>query len=218
MSDGEGSCHVLEEMNFQERLAMTQAQYLVNQYRDSRKESGVIQTDQTWLQGPLSSWISALQLGEGRVECLSPKDMALLGILIGQTLSIRDGLIISIICPRSDLEFAPLLDLCVRPHKPENITIVSSTLDLVFKNRQSRPDLDRCQVGLTILGAMSRFLCNGHRAQSLAVSAYTLWWLGRQEAQEAAAKALEDDRECSLAAIVLGLTSYGIGPAWKEYG
>lgn len=218
MPDGEGTCLELGEMNFQERLALTQAQYLVDRYRDGRKESGVVQTDQTWLKEPLSSWIRALQSKDGRIASLSRKDMALLGILIGQTLPIRDGLILSMICPRSGLHFAPLLDLCVRPHKPENITALSTTLDLVFKNRQSRPDLGRCQAGLTILGAMSRFLCKGHRAQALAVSAYTLWWLGRQEARETANQALEDDRDCSLASLVLGLTTYGIGPAWKEYG
>lgn len=155
-------------------------------------------------------------MGDGRG--MTRKDMAVLGILIGETLPIRDGLIVSLMYTRDDLDFSRLLDLCLRPHRSDNVALLCETLDSAFKDRRFHPDLSRCRAGLLLLDKMARFMCPGHKAQSRAVAAYALWWMGGDEAADTAQKALEDDGQCSLAAIVLSLTIHDILPAWKESG
>lgn len=156
--------------------------------------------------------------GVGVGRCMTRAEMAALGILIGETLPIRDGLIVSLMHAGDDLDFPRLLDLCLRPHRPGNVTLLCETLDSAFKDRRVQPDLSRCRAGLLLLGDMARYMCPGHKAQSRAVAAYTLWWMGGDGAADKAQEALADDGHCSLAAIVLSLTIHGILPAWKESG
>lgn len=156
--------------------------------------------------------------GMGGGRGMTRTEMAVLGILIGETLPIRDGLIVSLMYIRDDLDFSRLLDLCLRPHRPDNVTLLCEILDSAFKDRRFHPNLSRCRAGLLLLDKMARYMCPGHKAQSRAVAAYTLWWMGGDGAADKAQEALADDGQCSLAAIVLSLTIHGILPAWKESG
>ncbi|WP_288805572.1 hypothetical protein [uncultured Bifidobacterium sp.] len=139
-------------------------------------------------------------------------------VAIKETLAIRDGLILSILAPEPGLDTDRLLDLCVRPNDASNVTVLCSILDAVFKDPATRPDEPRCQAGLAMLEAMADKVPPGFRSQPLAVAAYVDWWSGGARASALAEGALDDDRSCSLAAIVLALIGRGIDPAWRQSG
>ena len=213
-------------------LTVSQEESILEKYRADRRESGVAEADKAWLQSPLSAWSQALeQAGKSKRSspgkqaeaptsdrCMTPAQMAVLAILIGETLPIRDGLIISLIYGKGNLDCPRLLDLCVHPHKADNVTLLCDTLDSAFKDGDSRPDLPRCRAGLALLGRMAGIMRQGHKAQSHAVAAYTLWWMGGDGAADKAREALADDAQCTLAAIVLNLMVHSILPAWKQSG
>lgn len=213
-------------------LTVSQEESILEKYRADRRESGVAEADKAWLQSPLSAWSQALeQAGKSKRSspgkqaeaptsdrCMTPVQMAVLAILIGETLPIRDGLIISLIYGKGNLDCPRLLDLCVHPHKADNVTLLCDTLDSAFKDGDSRPDLPRCRAGLALLGRMAGIMRQGHKAQSHAVAAYTLWWMGGDGAADKAQEALADDAQCTLAAIVLNLMVHSILPAWKQSG
>ncbi len=221
-----------EVMGADGTLTASQEESILEKYRADRRESGVAEADKAWLQSPLSAWSQALeQAGESECggpgqqaeaptsdRCMSLAQMAVLAVLIGETLPIRDGLIASLICGKGNLDCPRLLDLCVHPHEADNVTLLCDILDSAFKDGDSRPDLPRCRAGLALLDRMAGIMRRGHKAQSHAVAAYTLWWMGGDGAASKAEEALADDAQCSLAAIVLNLTVHSILPAWKEFG
>lgn len=211
-------------------LTVSQEESILKKYRADRRESGVAEADKAWLQSPLNAWSQTLeQAGETKHggpgeqaesppsdRCMTRAQTAVLAILIGESLPIRDGLIVSLIYGKGNLDCPRLLDLCVHPHRAYNVTLLCDTLDSAFKDGNSCPDLPRCRAGLSLLGRMAGIMRRGHKAQPHAVAAYTLWWMGDDGAADKAEEALADDGQCSLATIVLNLTVHSILPAWKE--
>ena len=190
---------------------------LVENYREGRRRWGVQDADRRWLSQPLTDWTSGLNVRQDNPHLDSGSADRLAGA-INETLAIRDGLILSILAPKPGLDSHRLLDLCVRPNEPSNVTALCSILDAVFKDPATRPDQPRCQAGLAMLEAMADKVPPGFRSQPLAVAAYVDWWSGGSRASSLAEGALDDDRSCSLAAIVLALIGRSIDPAWRQSG
>lgn len=190
---------------------------LVENYRERRRRWGVEEADRRWLQRPLTDWTMGLK-GRQPHPHLGSDSTDRLAVAIRETLAIRDGLILSILAPGPGLDAGRLLDLCVRPNDSANVTALCSILDAVFKDLATRPDRPRCQAGLAMLEVMADKVPPGFRAQPLAVAAYADWWSGGSRASGFAEGALDDDRSCSLAAIVLALIGRGIDPAWRQSG
>ena len=190
---------------------------LVENYREGRRRWGVEDADRRWLQQPLTDWTTGLK-GQQPHPPLDSDTAERLAVAIKETLAIRDGLILSILAPEPGLDRDRLLDLCVRPNDPSNVTALCSILDAVFKDPATRPDQPRCQAGLAMLVSMADKVPPGFRSQPLAVAAYVDWWSGGSRASGFAEEALCDDRSCSLAAIVLALIGRGIDPAWRQSG
>ena len=188
---------------------------LVENYREGRRRWGVEEADRRWLRRPLTDWTAGLKEQQGHTQ-LGSASADRLAVAIKETLAIRDGLILSILAPEPGLDRDRLLDLCVRPNDPSNVTALCSILDAVFKDPATRPDQPRCRAGLAMLEAMTNKVPPGFRAQPLAVAAYVDWWSGESGASGFAEEALSDDRSCSLAAIVLALIGRGIDPAWRQ--
>ncbi len=190
---------------------------LVGNYREGRRRWGVEDADRRWLQRPLTDWTAGLRERQPNPP-LGSDSADRLVVAIKETLAIRDGLILSILAPEPGLDTDRLLDLCVRPNDASNVTVLCSILDAVFKDPATRPDEPRCQAGLAMLEAMADKVPPGFRSQPLAVAAYVDWWSGGARASALAEGALDDDRSCSLAAIVLALIGRGIDPAWRQSG
>ena len=190
---------------------------LVEHYREGRRRWGVEEADRRWLQQPLTDWTAGLQ-GPQACQRLDSDSADSLAVAIKETLAIRDGLILSILAPEPGLDSDRLMDLCVRPNDPSNVTALCSILDAVFKDPATRPDQPRCHAGLAMLEALADQVPPGFRSQPLAVAAYVDWWSGGSRASGFAEKALADDRSCSLAAIVLALIGRSIDPAWRQLG
>ncbi|MCT6901268.1 MAG: hypothetical protein M3Z40_09510 [Bifidobacterium sp.] len=190
---------------------------LVENYREGRRRWGVEDADRRWLQQPLTDWTAGLKEQQPHPP-LDSDTADRLAVAIKETLAIRDGLILSILSPEPGLDRDRLLDLCVRPNDPSNVTALCSILDAVFKDPATRPDQPRCQAGLAMLVSMADKVPPGFRSQPLAVAAYVDWWSGGSRASGFAEEALCDDRSCSLAAIVLALIGRGIDPAWRQSG
>ena len=190
---------------------------LVENYREGRRRWGVEDADRRWLQQPLTDWTAGLKEQQPHPP-LDSDTADRLAVAIKETLAIRDGLILSILAPEPGLHRDRLLDLCVRPNDPSNVTALCSILDAVFKDPATRPDQPRCQAGLAMLVSMADKVPPGFRSQPLAVAAYVDWWSGGSRASGFAEEALCDDRSCSLAAIVLALIGRGIDPAWRQSG
>ena len=188
---------------------------LVENYREGRRRWGVQDADRRWLSQPLTDWTSGLNVQQANPH-LDSGSADRLAVAINETLAIRDGLILSILAPKPGLDSHRLLDLCVRPNEPSNVTALCSILDAVFKDPSTQPDHTRCRAGLAMLQAMADQVPLGFRAQPLAVAAYVDWWSGGSRASGLAEEALADDRSCSLAAIVLALIGRGIVPAWRQ--
>lgn len=190
---------------------------LAENYRERRRRWGVEEADRRWLQQPLADWTAGLKGQQARPP-LESDSTERLAVAIKETLAIRDGLILSILAPEPGLDADRLLDLCVRPNDASNVTVLCSILDAVFKDPATRPDSRRCHAGLAMLEAMADKAPAGFRAQPLAVAAYVDWWNGGSRTSGLAEGALDDDRSCSLAAIVLALIGRGIDPAWRQSG
>ena len=190
---------------------------LVGNYREGRRRWGVEDADRRWLRQPLTDWTAGLR-GRQPNPPLGSDSADRLAVAIKETLAIRDGLILSILAPEPGLDADRLLDLCVRPNDASNVTALCSILDAVFKDPATRPDEPRCRAGLAMLEAMADKVPPGFRSQPLAVAAYVDWWRGGSRASGLAEGALDDDRSCSLAAIVLALIGRGIDPAWRQSG
>ena len=190
---------------------------LVENYREGRRRWGVEDADRRWLRQPLTDWTAGLK-GQQPHPPLDSNTADRLAVAIKETLAIRDGLILSILAPEPGLDRDRLMDLCVRPNDPSNVTALCSILDAVFKDPATRPDQPRCQAGLAMLVSMADKVPPGFRSQPLAVAAYVDWWSGGSRASGFAEEALCDDRSCSLAAIVLALIGRGIDPAWRQSG
>ena len=188
---------------------------MVENYREGRRRWGVEEADRRWLREPLTDWTSGLKVQQAQPH-LDSSSTDRLAVAINETLAIRDGLILSILAPEPGLDSGRLLDLCVRPNEPSNVTALYSILDAVFKDPSTQPGHTRCRAGLAILRAMADQVPPGFRAQPLAVAAYVDWWSGGSRASGLADEALADDRSCSLAAIVLALVGRGIVPAWRQ--
>ena len=187
---------------------------LVENYRQGRRRLGVEDADRRWLRQPLTDWTAGLK-GHHAEPHLDSDSVDRLAVAIKETLAIRDGLILSILAPDPGMDCDRLLDLCVRPNDPSNVTALCSILDAVFKDPATRPDHTRCLAGLAMLEAMADKVPPGFRSQPLAVAAYVDWWSGGSRASGLAEGALDDDRSCSLASIVLALIDRGIDPAWR---
>ena len=190
---------------------------LVENYREGRRRWGVEDADRRWLRQPLTDWTAGLK-GQQPHPPLDSNTADRLAVAIKETLAIRDGLILSILAPEPGLDRDRLMDLCVRPNDPSNVTALCSILDAVFKDPATRPDQPRCQAGLAMLEVMADKVPPGFRSQPLAVAAYVDWWSGGSLASGLAEGALDDDRSCSLAAIVLALIGRSIDPAWRQSG
>ena len=190
---------------------------LVENYREHRRRWGVEEADRRWLQQPLTDWTIGLK-GQQVHPCPGFGSTDRLAVAIKETLAIRDGLILSILAPEPGLDADRLLDLSVRPNDSANVKTVSRNMPAVFKDPMTRPDRPRCRAGLAMLEVMADKAPSGFRAQPLAVAAYVDWWSGGSRASGLAEGALDDDRSCSLAAIVLALIGRGIDPAWKQSG
>ena len=190
---------------------------LVENYREGRRRWGVEDADRRWLRQPLTDWTAGLK-GQQPYPPLDSDTADRLAVAIKETLAIRDGLILSILAPEPGLDRDRLLDLCVRPNDPSNVTALCSILDAVFKDPATRPDQPRCLAGLAMLEAMADKVPPGFRSQPLAVAAYVDWWSGGSRASGLAERALDDDRSCSLAAIVQALIGRSIDPAWRQSG
>ncbi|PXY89146.1 hypothetical protein DKK68_03160 [Bifidobacterium asteroides] len=201
-----------DDMNDSHEHGMTE---LMENYREGRRRWGVEDADRRWLRQPLTEWTACLK-GQQAEPHLNPDSTDRLAVAITETLAIRDGLILSILAPEPGLDDDRLLDLCVRPNDPANVTALCSILDSVFKDSTMRPDHPRCRAGLVMLEAMAGKAPPGFRSQPLAVASYVDWWSGGSQASGFAEQALADDRSCSLAAIVLALIGRSIDPAWRQ--
>ena len=144
---------------------------LVENYREGRRRWGVQDADRRWLSQPLTDWTSGLNVRQANPH-LDSGSADRLAVAINETLAIRDGLILSILAPEPGLDSHRLLDLCVRPNEPSNVTALCSILDAVFKDPSAQPDHTRCRAGLAMLQAMADRVPLGFQAQPLAVAAY----------------------------------------------
>ncbi|RBP97150.1 hypothetical protein CRD60_08350 [Bifidobacterium aemilianum] len=135
---------------------------------------------------------------------------------VGETMPIRDALVVSMICPRSRLEGTALLDLCSRPDLDSSMRLLCSSLDAAFTDPSTRPDLPRCRAGLAMLERMVRTLPSDYQVQPLAITAYIMWWTGEGDAMDYALRALGLDGGCTLASIILAAFRHQVRAAWAS--
>lgn len=182
---------------------------LVGRLREGRREHGAQAGNNEWMDGPLDEWLD--NIDHGRVD-LDEETMAALAVGMHEVLAMRDALILSLIVDRSTCDRDALMTILSRPRTPPVSALVRDLMTAAFED-DSGPDRDRCQAGVTMFSAMTCLMPVSMTAQPFAAIAYVLWWLGDERAPFYALRSLAADEGCTLAAIVLGASERGLGPA-----
>lgn len=216
----------------------------VQLFREQRRQMGVEKADEAWFCDPLDDWLACLSGGRdgtgrdgtgrdgagrdgtartGRRRSgaaktggggLSRESVAALAVGMREKLAFRDALIVSLVCPQADRDH--LLELGVRPHRPQSVRYLCGVLDDTFRDPGTKPEGDRATRGFSMLTQILASVPENYQAQPLAVLAYMLWWMGDARAVADAVRALAYDERCTLAAIVLSAVEHGICPAWLD--
>lgn len=154
---------------------------------------------------------------ERSMKVLDEVSMFKLVVGMDMALPIRDALITSLVgTNQNDYSLQSMLEFASNPHSSRNITRMCKLLERAFTDESVEPDLQRCYTGLAILKYVVQIVPRELRSQPLAMVAYVSWWVGQEGAFELARKALEYDRTCTLAAIVVSAQEHAIYPAWLE--
>ncbi|KFI40132.1 hypothetical protein BACT_0834 [Bifidobacterium actinocoloniiforme DSM 22766] len=198
-----------DQCGMEERMSQ-----LLGRYRRERRERGVQEADRRWMERPLRVWVDGLGQAPPEKASLDVASMMDIGVAIAQTMTIRDAIVISMLCPRSRLEGSDLINLCARPDLDESVRFLCRCLDSAFTDPAVRPDRPRCQAGLVMLDQMARGLPGAFQVQPLAIMAYVMWWMGRGDAMDCALRALSLDEGCTLASIILAALRHQVRPAW----
>lgn len=183
----------------------------IRTFRTDRLERGPSVADAEWVEGPLNRWLDAL-IDDGSV--LGPRDAAVLVVMMGETLAVRDVLIVSLVCGNEDRR--ALKEMAANPQHPANVLRMTALLSLFFDDPTKAPDADRCRRGMAMLGDMASRVPIDLSIQPRAVIAYSEWWMGDPRAARDAELIRRDDPDCTLASIVLAAAARGILPAWRR--
>ncbi|PLS27144.1 DUF4192 domain-containing protein [Bifidobacterium parmae] len=182
---------------------------LVGRLRADRRERGPESGNNEWMDGPLDEWLD--NIDHGRVD-LDEETMATIAVGMHEVLAMRDALILSLIVDRAACDRDMLMTILSRPRTPPVSALVRDLMTAAFESDDG-PDMGRCQAGITMFSAMACLMPLTMTAQPFAAIAYILWWLGDCRAPVYALRSLAADEGCTLAAIVLGASERGLGPA-----
>ncbi|WP_314686738.1 DUF4192 domain-containing protein [uncultured Bifidobacterium sp.] len=177
-------------------------------FRADRLERGPCVVDAEWVDGPLDRWLDALADG----SALDPRDVAVLAVMMSETLAVRDVLILSLVCGSEDGR--ALKDMAANPQHPTNVLRMTALLSMFFDDPTRFPDSVRCSRGMAMLEDMASRVPTDLSIQPRAVIAYTKWWMDDPHAARDAELIRRDDPDCTLASIVLAAAARGILPAW----
>lgn len=195
-----------EENPFEEETMEAMAR----EFRHDRRANGPRQADSDWAFVPMDEWLGHLDGGGSGME---DETLAALTVVITETLSVRDALILSLIaggeCDRDDL-----IAMVIHAHDPSGKRHIHRLLSEGFDDPMRVPDEERCRLGVELLGDVVERAPARFAVQPLAIVAYVLWWMGDERACGAALRCLDLDDECTLAAIVFAAANRGIRPAW----
>lgn len=181
--------------------------------RTNRRERGPTAADKDWFAKPFEAWMAAL---DDETDVLSGESMATLAVGMTEVLAMRDAIILSMIIDDPYVDRESLLCFACHPHRVRSARRMESLLFKAYHGRDSQPDHGRCMRGVGMLMTMICLLPGRFRIQPLAVVAYMLWWVGDRRAEEYAVRCLEQDEDCSLAAIVLCALLSGAAPRWLD--
>ncbi|MDF7664068.1 DUF4192 domain-containing protein [Bifidobacterium sp. ESL0763] len=177
-------------------------------------ERGVAEAGQEWLDEPFAQWNENLERGRARMgrECACR-----LVVAMADALAARDALILSLVGGlRGEGATATMLGCATHPHEPDNVRLLYRGLDRAFNDASLRPDARRLRAGIGMLRDLAARAPGRFRVQPLCVVAYTLWWLGEDEAGGYARLALERDGSCVLARIICSAIEDEVCPAWRQ--
>lgn len=138
--------------------------------------------------------------------------LAVLGLEINFSLSLRDALIISAM--NVNREADTLLDTALNPHQRDNARLVAEGLSQAFSTPPDQQARAHTALALQTLERMLEHTATAHHAHAHAMTAYLTWWQGdTTTANTHASLALDTDPECTLAGIVHIAISNNIQPA-----
>lgn len=183
---------------------------MAREFRHDRRANGPGRADADWSLVPMDEWLGHLT---GCSSAMEDETLAALVVVMTETLSMRDALILSMIAD-GECDREELLGFVARPHDPLCKRRMHLLLSEGFDDPLRAPDEERCRLGIDLLGHAAVRAPVRFAVQPLAVVAYVLWWMGDGRAVEASLQCLALDGECSLAAIVFAAAHRGAWPAW----
>ncbi|BDR53162.1 DUF4192 domain-containing protein [Bombiscardovia nodaiensis] len=212
---GQGSTHSSDHADEQVRQQMKR---LLETYRTQRRQLGVEEADGAWMRQPLRAWMDGLGGSSSGQAVLDMEAVQAIGIAMRETLSIRDALIVSMVCQQSQAKYDTIYSLCAQPHQDSSLRLTCQALDAAFTDPNAQPDRARCRAGIEMLEHMVACLPKDYHAQPLAVMSYVYWWLGQPQSRDYAQEALRYDAHCTLASIMLVASRRPVRPAWMQGG
>ena len=180
-------------------------------FHSQRMEKGLVEADGAWFAPAVDEWMDALAGGEARLS-----EESLLHIAAGtrETLSMRDAMLVSILCPLTRMSMKLLAS---DPHDVNSAKTVYDALNGVFRDPGTFPDAMRCATGLRLFSEVVEAVPRKDRAHPLACVAYICWWMGfLDESRRCSDEALRIDPGCSLASIILTAAEFNVLPAWAD--
>lgn len=180
-------------------------------FHSQRLEKGLVEADGAWFAPAVDEWMDALAGGEARLS-----EESLLHIAAGtrETLSMRDAMLVSVLCP---LTRRSMKLLASDPHDVNSAKTVYDALNGVFRDPGTFPDATRCATGLRLFSVVVEAVPRKDRAHPLACVAYICWWMGfLDESRRCSDEALRIDPGCSLASIILTAAEFKVLPAWAD--
>lgn len=177
--------------------------------RDNRRRLGAQHAVTAWLHQPLDDWCTSLTTRHWPAS----DTIVALAIGAGETLSIRDALIVSLVAAPAAAGQSVLMDIAARPGARRTAQSVSTILSRALEDLTCRAPREQTMHGTAIWEAAIPLLPQAWRLQPLALCAYGLWWAGDERAEQYALQGLHLDPECTLAALVYTAVCRGITPA-----
>ncbi|PLS30476.1 hypothetical protein Uis1B_1621 [Bifidobacterium margollesii] len=182
---------------------------LQRELRAHRRAQGASMADRRWFCRIVDDWEGLLA---GAVRTVDDDVLAFLCVGMGETMAMRDAILLSIMDGTAADE---LIELVANPHSAQSVALVCDTLTQGFRSAKPPADRRRMMRGIEALALLVSKVPQSYAVQPLTVLGYMLWWTGSDEpAMACSLQALGIDPDCTLAAIVANAVSRGVRPFW----
>jgi hypothetical protein len=192
-----------------ETQLMARAREVVIEFRAQRAQQGVQAGDRLWVTPLLIAWEDSLGNSGGSLD---DDELIRLGVAMGETLAIRDAVIISL---AGNTTVSQLVEVACNPFSQSAHRIMVANFSSVFHSPTFVPTVKRCRTIIELLQRMNTLLPAAYTVQPYAVIGYLYWWMGNMRAARSAIRdALEIDAQCMFAVILRRTLENHVLPAW----